>query len=59
MSCPPQLPYILGPGPLTAFLSRCPLVQVQLHLTTRRVDLIDERYDIAFRIHATPKPTSR
>ena len=47
VSCPPQLPHILGPGPLTTFLSRYPLVRVQLHLSNRRVDLINERYDIA------------
>jgi DNA-binding transcriptional LysR family regulator len=52
VSCPPQLPHILGPGPLTTFLSRYPLVRVQLHLTNRRVDLINERYDIAIRIRS-------
>jgi DNA-binding transcriptional LysR family regulator len=50
--CPPTLPHILGPGPLTAFLSRYPLVRVQLCLSNRRVDLISERYDIAFRIRS-------
>ena len=30
VSCPPQLPHILGPGPMTTFLSRYPLVRVQL-----------------------------
>src|SRR5437016_3996411 len=34
---------------MTTFLSRCPLVRVQLHLSNRRVNLINERYDIAFR----------
>jgi DNA-binding transcriptional LysR family regulator len=52
VSCPPQLPHILGPGPLTTFLTRYPLVRVQLHLSNRRVDLINERYDIAFRIQS-------
>lgn len=52
VSCPPQLPYIFGSGPLTTFLSRYPLVRVQLHLSNRRVDLINERYDIAFRIQS-------
>jgi DNA-binding transcriptional LysR family regulator len=47
VSCPPQLPHILSPGPMTTFLSRYPLVRVQLHLSSRRVDLINERYDIA------------
>ena len=36
VSCPPQLPYILGSGPMTTFLSRYPLVRVQLHLSNRR-----------------------
>ena len=52
VSCPPQLPHILGPGPMTTFLSRYPLVRVQLHLSNRRVDLINQRYDIAFRIRS-------
>src|SRR3984893_10615698 len=52
VSCPPQLPRTLGPGPLITFLPRYPLVRVQLHLSNRRVDLINERYDIAFRIQS-------
>jgi DNA-binding transcriptional LysR family regulator len=52
VSCPPQLPHVLGSGPMTTFLSRYPLVRVQLHLSNRRVDLINERYDIAFRIQS-------
>src|SRR6202030_4165507 len=52
VSCPPQLPHILGPGPMTTSLSRYPLVRVQLHLSNRRVDLINERYDVAFRIRS-------
>jgi len=50
ISCPPSLPHILGPGPMTSFLNRYPLVRVQLLLTNRRVDLIEEGIDIAFRI---------
>src|SRR5260370_1807701 len=37
---------------MTTFLSRYPLVRVQLHLWNRRVDLISERYDIALRIRS-------
>ena len=37
---------------MTTFLSRYPLVRVQLHLSNRRADLINERYDIAFRIRS-------
>src|ERR1700726_4839130 len=37
---------------MTTFLSRYPLVRVQLHLSNRRVDLINERYDIALRIRS-------
>jgi len=37
---------------MTTFLSRYPLVRVQLHLSNRRVNLINERYDIAFRIQS-------
>ena len=47
-----QLTHILGPGVMTTFLSRYPLVRVQLHLSNRRVDLINERYDIALRIRS-------
>jgi DNA-binding transcriptional LysR family regulator len=47
MTCAPQLPHLLGPGPMTTFLIRYPPVRVQLHLSNRRVDLINERYDIA------------
>jgi DNA-binding transcriptional LysR family regulator len=52
VSCPPQLPHVLGPGAMTTFLIRYPLVRVQLHLSNRRVDLINQRYDIAFRIRS-------
>jgi DNA-binding transcriptional LysR family regulator len=52
VSCPPALPTMLGPGPMTEFLARYPLVRVQLLLSNRRVDLIDERIDIAFRIRS-------
>jgi len=52
VACPPQLPSTLGPGPLITFLTRYPLVRVQLYLSNRRVDLINERYDIAFRIQS-------
>jgi DNA-binding transcriptional LysR family regulator len=31
---------------------RYPLARVRLHLSNRRVDLINERYDIAFRIRS-------
>jgi len=37
---------------MTTFLSRYPLVRVQLHLSNRRVDLINQRYDIAIRIRS-------
>jgi DNA-binding transcriptional LysR family regulator len=37
---------------MATFLSRYPLVRVQLHLSNRRVDLIKGRYDIAPRIRS-------
>ena len=46
VSCPPQLPSTLSPRPLITFLTRYPLVRVQLHLSNLHVDLINER-DIA------------
>ena len=48
VSCPPQLPHVLGPGPMTTFLIRYPLVRVQLHLSNRRVDLINQWWRCAF-----------
>src|SRR6266403_2255608 len=48
VSCPPQLPHVLGAGTMTTFLIRYPLVRVQLHLSNRRVDLINQWWRCAF-----------
>src|SRR5260370_12984252 len=43
VSCPPQLPHILGARALTSFLGRYPPLRAQLHLSNRRVSLISVR----------------
>ncbi|MCA3774506.1 DNA-binding transcriptional LysR family regulator [Sphingomonas sp. BE270] len=50
VSCPPGLAHYLGSEVIADFLIRYPLVRVRMHLTTRRVNLINERFDIALRI---------
>ena len=49
ISCPHGLQEILAPK-LPAFLARPPLLRVQVIMTDRRVDLIEEGIDIAIRI---------
>ncbi len=49
MSCPLGLQRALS-GPLPAFLDAHPLLRLQLVMTNRRVDLIEESIDIAVRV---------
>jgi DNA-binding transcriptional LysR family regulator len=42
---------------ITAFLEAYPGVEVVLHLTDRAVDLVKERFDVAFRAGALPDPS--
>ena len=39
----------LLPGLVTTFVSRCPNVSVEVNVSNRIVDLVDEHYDLAFR----------
>jgi DNA-binding transcriptional LysR family regulator len=50
VSCPPGLARYLGPDLLSTFLQRFPDVSLEMHLTSRRVDLIRERFDAALRV---------
>jgi DNA-binding transcriptional LysR family regulator len=50
VSCPPGLARYLGAEHLATFLARYPQVRVEMHLTSRRVDIIREGYDIALRV---------
>lgn len=49
MSCPPNLTRSISPI-VRAFLARYPKVQLQLVVTNRAVDLIEERIDLALRV---------
>lgn len=50
ITCPPGLARFLGADRLASFLARYPLVRIDMHLTSRRVDIIREGYDIALRV---------
>lgn len=50
VTCPPGLARYLGAERLSSFLARYPLVAIEMHVTSRRVDIIREGYDIALRI---------
>lgn len=50
IACPPGLSRFLGAEGLALFLTRYPQVRVDMHLTSRRVDIIGEGYDIALRV---------
>lgn len=50
VSCPPGLARHLGTDLFAGFLARYPDVHLEMHITSRRTDLIQERFDAAFRI---------
>ncbi len=50
ISCPPGLARHLGVEILTSFMARYPAVRVDMHLISRRVDIIRENFDIALRV---------
>ncbi|MPS70626.1 MAG: LysR family transcriptional regulator [Novosphingobium sp.] len=50
ISCPPGLARYLGAEGLASFLARYPQVRLDMHLTSRRVDIIREGFDIALRV---------
>jgi DNA-binding transcriptional LysR family regulator len=50
IAAPPSIARtLLGPV-LQSFVKRYPLVKLQIHVLSRRVDLIEERIDVAFRV---------
>lgn len=56
VSVPVGIAQELMPKLLPDFLARYPLVRVQLHVNNRRVDVINEGFDVAIR--ATARPAS-
>lgn len=50
ISCPPGLARYLGAGGLASFLARYPQVRMDMHITSRRVDIVREGFDIALRV---------
>lgn len=50
ISCPPGLARYLGTDVFARFLERYPDVHLEMHITSQRVDLIQQRFDAAFRI---------
>jgi len=54
LSCPVALGQHVVADVVAAFLRQHPKVQVVVTLNTRAVDLIEEGYDIALRVHAKP-----
>jgi DNA-binding transcriptional LysR family regulator len=53
-SCPVALAQTALALVLPEFLAKYPLVRLQLHATNRRVDLLNEGFDVALRVRAQP-----
>jgi DNA-binding transcriptional LysR family regulator len=53
-SCPVALTQTVLATLLPEFLSRYPAVRLQLHATNRRVDVINEGFDLALRVRTKP-----
>src|SRR5271170_1743619 len=49
VACPPGLVQYMGPQVFADFLTRYPLVRLQLHLSNRRIHLIAENFDVVIR----------
>ncbi|MEI1688342.1 LysR substrate-binding domain-containing protein [Acinetobacter baumannii] len=58
LSCPINLLHINVSQMLNEFLALYPKVKLHVEATNRRVDLIDERFDLAIRIRPWPLPDS-
>lgn len=52
VSCPPGLAQTVVAGKLPRFLQEYPDVRVQLRVSNRRVDLVEERIDVALRVRS-------
>lgn len=50
VSCPPGLARYLGTDIFARFLALYPDVHLEMHITSQRVDLIQQRFDAAFRV---------
>jgi DNA-binding transcriptional LysR family regulator len=53
-SCPVQLAQTAMAQFLPAFLARYPNIRLVLHATNRRVDVLNEGFDLALRVRTTP-----
>jgi DNA-binding transcriptional LysR family regulator len=53
-SCPVQLAQTAMARFLPAFLARYPNIRLVLHATNRRVDVLNEGFDVALRVRTTP-----
>jgi DNA-binding transcriptional LysR family regulator len=53
-SCPVQLAQTTMARLLPAFLERYPNIRLVLHATNRRVDVLNEGFDVALRVRTTP-----
>jgi DNA-binding transcriptional LysR family regulator len=56
VSCPIKLSQMLLASLLPRFMTECPEVRVHLEVTNRRIDLVEEGFDVAFRVRAQ-RPT--
>jgi DNA-binding transcriptional LysR family regulator len=54
VSCPVQLAQTAMVQFLPAFLARYPNIRLVLHATNRRVDVLNEGFDVALRVRTTP-----
>ncbi|MGP4844137.1 LysR substrate-binding domain-containing protein [Marinobacter sp. 1Y8] len=54
LSCPPGLIYFLIAPILVRFMARYPLIKVEMDATSRRVDVIQEGFDVALRVRFPP-----
>ena len=50
VTCPVTLAQTVLGELMPTFLQRCPLVQVEMHVTNRPVDLVEEGVDVALRV---------
>ena len=54
LACPPGLVASQMAGLIAGFMAQYPEVRVQLHSTTRRVDVVGEGFDLAIRVREPP-----
>jgi DNA-binding transcriptional LysR family regulator len=58
MSCPSSLIQGMISGVITKFLQAHPLVRVYVEMTNRRVDVVEEGFDLALRVRTPPLDAS-